>query len=438
MENNFNEDFDDLFARDLANAGKDARPGPEAWPALSNRLDHAGKRRRFFLLPWFLLFALVASNAWLLWQWHTQQAAIDALRQAARVQSSQNLITEPHSTIIYDTVYRTIVMTRRVIDTHPNAEPIEKTHLGTMVQQTFPGISSQATTAPPTAVTENQHSQPNAPNTSPTQNNPENLFNNPPQAIEKADTALLQPGISPAFPIVLTNADTTSGAITKATQADETTLPAQPDTANQFIKPLRQPLRWRLGLSAGVLSTTKVTGLSSTAPLCATLRAELLFQRHWSIEAGLSYATYAYKIEGQYDDRIDVPPPPPPSGNVYYFRQFEGRMRHFMPSLAVHYRFRPDKPWSWYIGAGYSARLTLAEKAQCEYIEHGTLAINRYEAQVNVPDRGSMGLTQLGTECALSRRWLIFGEWSAMFDIGKGQRTYPMIAGQLGVKWLLK
>ena len=117
MEDNFDKDFDRLFARDLKAAGANAQPDRQEWGGLSARLDKAERGWNWHRwLPWLLLPLLLLSNGWMMVQWRQLR------QQVAMVQSKALEGTIPAdpvraTAIIYDTVYRTVVVTRQVIET---------------------------------------------------------------------------------------------------------------------------------------------------------------------------------------------------------------------------------------------------------------------------------------------------------------------------------
>ncbi len=446
MEDHYDHEFDRLFARDLKAAGQNAAPDPEEWSALSSRLDGRRRGRWPLLLPWFLLAALAVSNGWMLLQWRNLHREVaDVQPSPATTTPSATRLPEHRTTIVYDTVYRTVVITRQVVEERLSSDEKKQSdrkslsNNGTLSHQAEKNITSAKQTGAEEKTITNKSEKQSAKLV----NSIESQGINTQKEVGHPANHLI-PAISYASPDSLTQstADTLQKQPAIAAESPDS-LTQKPSAELRFdslvsnapiIKRHRTPLRWRIEAGIGVAGPLTDIDLEVANPLSLSLHAEVLLGRHWAVVPGVTYAGHSYKMHRRFDPRLLLNAPVLP-GPEYGFRYIEGDMAHLMTSLAVRYRFRPEQKWSWYVDAGYAARFTVSSTAEYEFDRHSTGESYHYEIRPTVPNRVQMGLTQAGVEYSVNPRWTLFVEASGLFDFGPGQRTFPTGIGQLGVKW---
>jgi hypothetical protein len=214
-------------------------------------------------------------------------------------------------------------------------------------------------------------------------------------------------------------------------------LLAQPSATAPPVKPHHEPFHWRIGIGTGIATPVGGEEVSFSKPVSFSFTGELMLGKHWAVVPGLMYTSHRFKTEEEFDPRLLMDAPVPPSQD-FRFRYIEGSMSHWLGALALHYRFRTDQAWSWYVGAGYAARFTSAGKAEYEFKKFSTNEEYQYQIKPNIPARTLLGEVRGGLELALRPRWTLFGAMSGVLDWGPGQRTFPMMTGQIGLKWQVK
>lgn len=425
MKDNFDKDFDAHFARDLGRIDRRAQPETTDWDQLAQRLDAAEQRWSWRWLWIGLLPLLLISNGWM-W-WRLNHLPIGTAAPAIASSSAPEEQPAHVKTVVYDTIYRTVVVTRIIEATNS----VLNTKKGTIGSDPAPAVLhnqfshntvSEGTqpdiTAPtePSSVTPSATDQPSAPSSvNPTENTPKGSV--------IPDTMLV---------FSTTMADTSAGPITAPVLPTEET-PAQPDaTLTTAISPPTEvhhaPIKVRIGLSAGSATPLSEHHFQHTHGLSSSVLFDLE-RGHWGITSGLSYQTFEYQTMRGFDPRLGVDPPVSP-GNQYVLRSITGKNQQLIPFFGVQYRLRPEKRLSFALGAGYALRL-LKTGATNYAFEHGSTGADYAYRSHSKPWMVYNSVFLQGqVALALKGRWSVFGNWTGLFD----EHSLPVSAVQLGVK----
>lgn len=451
MEDNFDKDFDHLFARDLKAAGANAQPDREEWGGLSARLDKAERQWAWHRwLPWLLLPLLLLSNGWMMVQWRQLRQEISTV-QPRVLQGTTPIPGDPvrATVILYDTVYRTVVVTRRVIASSMDTQPTA-------------ALQAQEQAKRPTGALE------------PIQNQidkAEALQKESPIAQKEVQYLEKETIVDKLEPEKLAAADTlpeTRSSKHEAGDLASDTQNSPPDTQNSKLKtrhsppdtqnsppetafdsllatsqrpsPIqrhRTPLHGRLGASVGPALLLDAYHIQLSRPLVAQLQFEIGLGRHWAIVPAFQYQTFGYETERGFDLRWGMDPPMPP-GQEYKLRHVEGSTQAFVPSLSVQYRLWPEKKLSGYLGAGYALRLTRHGRTEYEFVHTGTGLEYQQEHPAGPFYRQHNASVQAGLEYAIRPRLSLWGGIHGLLDPGAARRGFPLAAGLIGVKYSVR
>ena len=413
MEKDFNDNIDKYFSSGLEGAGKHVRPSEQEWEKLSQRLEPDRAKRRGMAIPFWLLPAfLILGNLIFIGLWSnasSKQAVMSAQLQSQKdiiemliqqkVAAESRIATQP--TAIHDTVYQVITKTAK--------QPLNASFLP---QNTaFYGTQSANSTGHPSN-TDSQLSQ---------------------VSIETPGTTLTPSNVAKA-------ATRTTDAVIPMVPKNNTTSIDCPQAIeiNPILTQNAAPkqFNWQFGVGIGACYITAVKALEYSRPIAASAQAEYLFGKHWSVGGGVSYLAYSYYIDKtDIDSRLLLKIPDAPSPDAL-FKYFDGRMQHLIPSVFVRYRQPLWHKLSANIGLGYAARFTLPEVAHCDFLEPDGHD-DSYYVDLNVADRLQNAVATLGLEYPLLHGLKLYTDLSSTFDVGTGQKTHPLWAGQLGLRWRL-
>lgn len=421
MKDNFDTDFDAHFARDLGRIDRRAQPETADWDQLAQRLD-ATEQRWSWRWVWIgLLPLLLISNGWMWWRLNhlpTGTATPVVAPSSATVEQPAHV-----KTVVYDTIYRTVVVTRIVEETRPvlrtAAVDISSDPAPAEGHNQFsPNTVSEGTQPDITAPTEPSSTTPSA--------------TNQPSAPSSANPTENTPKVSVIPDTVLASSATTAGPIAAPVLPTAET-PAQPDTTltTAILPPTEvhhAPIKVRIGLSAGGAIPLSEHYFQHTHGLSSSVLFDLE-RGHWGLISGLSYQTFEYQTMRGFDPRLGIDPPVSP-GSQYVLRSITGKNQQLIPYLGVQYRLRPEKRLSFALGAGYALRLLKTGTTKYTF-EHGSTGADYAYRSHSKPwmthhsafVQGQVALTFKG-------RWSVFGNWTGLFD----EHSLPVSAAQLGIK----
>lgn len=444
MEEQFDKDFDRLFARDLKTAGSGEQVRGEDWAALSARLDVAagpGYRRH---LPWLLLLLLLLSNGW--WAWYRQSPAPRTAADAVVL-----IDTMRQTVVLYDTVWRTISVDRLSQATATKTEPFATaaavqadTHaaalpVASMTQRPTKDLSpvvksSTTETAPPTIAT--------SATGHPANSRPIESVAAAPAAIIASDsTAVAAAETRDARANAVAQSDTDNARFEP--RSPDSLLQVQPEalqpaaTLPPPIKRHRYRSSWLLGLAGGLPTAFVKDDLALREAKVAQLQLIYRFGRHWSATASVLWQGYHYEQEhhfGRYPG-FDLPPAP---GQGYVLDQLESDAVDMLPGISLQYHLWPDRRYSAYLGVGYALRLSRLDDTNLEYRQSGTGLLYRQELPEHIWAKGSAVALQGGVNWQFKQRWTIWGGLEGWAEPGHWRRTVPSLSLLAGIKYRIK
>lgn len=438
MEEQFDKDFDRLFARDLQSAGSREQARGEDWAALSARLDVAAAPGYRRYLPWLLLLLLLLSNGW--WAWYRTNPA--STRSAERIWRTD---TVRQTVVLYDTVHRTVTVDRLSPVKRIKTERFADTDV---VKSAFAAaaLSKASITQRPTkALTPVAQTSPTLPEsqtiTAPTSGHP----GSPRQIEPAAAHAATMPS------------DSASAVIEEAKDARlRTVTPPDPGNARsgaqlsdslqqvQAAAPLPRPIKrhrypssWLLGLGGGVPMTFITDDLALEEAKVVQFLLMYRFSRHWSATASVFWQGYNYEQEhyfGRYPG-FDLPPAP---GQGYVLNHIGSEAVDILPGVSMQYHLWPEHRCSAYLGAGYALHLRYLEDTRLEYREITTGALYRQELPEHIRSYGNAVSLQGGVNWLLRPRWTLWGGFQGWGEPGHWRRASPAVSLLAGVKFRIK
>ncbi|MCC7465369.1 MAG: hypothetical protein IT261_03825 [Saprospiraceae bacterium] len=201
------------------------------------------------------------------------------------------------------------------------------------------------------------------------------------------------------------------------------------------IKPERKKLRYHFGLGGGGLHVLNSREDKAPAAWLAQCQGEVLWGKHWSLSTSLSFIGQSLELNHPADPRwmLNLPASPSPD---YSFQHLEGSLQYWLPAIQLKYYLRPDRNWNWYLGSGYAARIFMSNELETEYFDPGSNQEIKVEADQKIPLRNLNVTSQIGLSWQPKKlRWQVFMDGNGVFDVGKGQRTFPLGFIQAGIKW---
>lgn len=426
MEQDFNRKLDGSFAKDLKQAGLHNKPLPREWLQLAAQLDAYDRQKYLKQRGWLrlVLGLLLVSNLWTWFQLSTIQSAM--MESAAKTISVQPNYTRERI-VILDTVYQTLVIrnSKFVSDISPSNSDQFQNRASGQTQQMG-----------------------NAWRDAPLQSsNTEDLYRSKKEVVsaalwpdEEQKYLVGQTAMQNQDSIYLTKITAVSGKSESDFVASDSVLDQIVEVIEQKsqkpqIKPVRKPLRYRIGVGSGMLHVLNSKEDKAPAAFMAQCSGEILIGKHWSVSPSISFMLQDLELDHPADPRwmLQLPPSLNPE---YTFQHLEGRLRYWIPAFQLRYYFRPEKKWSWYAGSGYAARIFHNGDLDTEYFDPSTNLEIKVESNQNIPVRKWNISGQLGTACRIKQsHWQIFADCNGIFDVGNGQQTFPLGFAQLGIKW---
>ncbi|HLP92616.1 MAG TPA: hypothetical protein VK168_01195 [Saprospiraceae bacterium] len=414
MEQDFDKDLDGSFAEDLRKAGRDSKPIPREWLQLAAQLDaydyQKSQRRQKWL--WLILALLLLSNLWTGFQLNHLKADMAKL---PGIQTPTAPAYTRERVVILDTVYQTLVIQRKE---YVFTENQSRNNAGVSYLPSANAI--------PDSNTSERLSHHN------TSGNTQYLAASTPNLTTPDSTATVPLGL----PVVITP---TEPEVRKTIWPDTLQNPeltkAENKEVSKRLKPQRKKWGYRVGLSGGGLHVLNSREDETPAAWLAQGQAELLWGNHWSVASTLTFAHQSLELNPPADPRwmLKLPTTPNPD---YTFQHLEGSLQFWLPGIQLKYYFRPEKAVSWYLGSGYAARIYAESELETEYYDPASNLEIKVEAHQQIPSRWANVTGQFGAAWRPGQsRWQVFVDGNGVFDLGNGQRTFPLGFIQAGIKW---
>ncbi|MBL7808248.1 MAG: hypothetical protein JNN28_10550 [Saprospiraceae bacterium] len=403
--------MDSSFAEDLRKAGRDSRPIPREWLQLTTQLDaydyQKGQRRQKWM--WLLLALLLLSNLWTGFQLHYLKTDLTNL-QSTPTPSAPAYTRE--RVVILDTVYQTLVIQRKEFVVSEN-QFLYKAN--SAAQPSVNAISY---------ITEREQSI------------SDNASGNPQNQVDSTIKATTPDTTSSRISSTITP---TKQEARKTTEPDSLQSPERTVTENKEVpkrlKPQRKKWGYRIGLSGGGLHVLNSKEDKTPGAWLLQGQAELLWGSRWSVAPSLTFVNQSLELNHPADPRwmLQLPPSLNPD---YVFQHLEGNISYWMPGIQLKYYFRPEKALCWYLGSGYAARIYASNELDTEYYD----PVSNLEIKVEAHQPTSSRLANLSGQFGAAwrpkqSRWQVFLDGNGIFDLGKGQRTFPLGYLQAGIKW---
>lgn len=438
MEEQFDKDFDRLFARDLQSAGSREQARGEDWAALSARLDVAAAPGYRRYLPWLLLLLLLLSNGW--WAWYRTNPA-----STRAAEHSWHADTVRQTVVLYDTIHRTVTVDR--------LSPVKKIKTERFAATDAIKSEFSAPALPKASITQ-RPTKALLPVAQISVTIPESQTITAPTNGHPGASRQIEPAAAPA---VTTPSDSASAPIEEAKDTrtpaltnpdpEKTQSGAQsPDSLLQIqaaapppspIKRHRYPSSWLLGLGGGVPMTFVTDDLALEEAKVAQFLLMYRFSRHWSATASVFWQGYNYEQEhhfGPYPG-FDLPPAP---GQGYILNHIESEAVDILPGVSMQYHLWPEHQCSAYLGAGYALHLRYLEDTRLEYEETATGALYRQELPEHIRAYGSAVSLQGGVNWLIRPRWTLWGGFQGWGEPGHWRRATPAVSLLAGVKFRIK
>lgn len=442
-----NSHIDRHFGNDLRAAGRGERPDPGEWERLAIQLDGLENGRstpRFrYLLPLALLLFLLASTGLVSWKWLQADREIMSLKSefAALKMAAANSLpadgsgSETHrATVIFDTIYRTVVIRKTVlVDEKWNETALSdsKTAQAGSVSEngknpTTPLFSTKEggrTTGEKEAGSANLYSDS-------TQNavaKQEEVSKNQPTPTgmpSQVQAENRQPD-SPGMP----DADSLRWAIVLLTDRFDSLMKvAAPPAVHHLARPRFQVtggLAWLFPSGISNLETGAHTGFFAAG--------EAQFGRHWALGMALGVEQIEFKVTEKYDPRLLVLPPVSP-GTDFDLNYIESYQQVLLPEITASYRFLSSGKWSPRLTAGWGFRLLKNQKTEYDFRNPTTgTVVNYFETDDPWRSRANQVSLRAGISRVMAGRWSAFCDAGGLFDLGRGQRGATFGGLRLGL-----
>lgn len=426
MENRYQQDdFDRQFRADLKKAGQGAKPDPQDWDQLLTRLQHKRRKRRVLpvWLPWLLLGAALGWNGFTSIQLYRLENRLSEIPVAT---PTVNNNISRSSTIIYDTIYRTVILTVKKPEFNPayiqtSAQTTDFSAVPALHSGTNHSISS--VTAPP-----------------PVQENAVSAGATTPAGQLLADTSLVA---QTRLAAAVSTEKTTD--VPAPPPADTLHLPpvAKPDQPQSIINEVFTPANikkekktYHYQLEGGFalalpLHTRNVSynGLAGGRLACV-----LELNKHWQLNAAVFAGNAAFKNETNFEERLLLPAPESPSQDLK-FKYVEGNIRQFIPSLGIQYTTARPKKWNWNVGLSYAALIWSPDGLEYEFFDQQSGAEYNYETD------GVAKAYWLNLEFAAGANYQIRPRWALFSRLGAVRNLQPdapaLFQGTLGIRYRL-
>lgn len=389
------DDFDRQFRADLKKAGQGAKPDPKDWDQLLSRLQEDKRRKRLVIpvwLPWLLLGAALGWNGFTSMQLQRLETRLSEMpiSKPMAVESVNR-----SSVVIYDTIYRTVIITEKRPGLNPAYLP--------------PSTLTTNISAAPVLHSDTLHS--------------------------KLQTAS-HPTSEPPTPNLQTPNLHTSEPPTSEPPTSEPPTPnlqtSEPPTSVNKVKK-QYHYQLEVGFAASMPLQTRHVSYNGLGGGRLAFLLEL--NKHWQLNAAVFAGNTAFKNETLFEERLLVPAPEYPA-QEFKFKYVEGNLRQFIPSLGIQYASARPKKWNWNAGLSYAALIWAPDGLEYEFFDPQNGAEYNYEAAGNVTTNWLNLELSIGARYQIRPRWAISSRLGAMRNI---QTDAPaLLQGALGIRYQLR